>query len=304
MREFILAKATALLESKQFSVTNFVAGHSCFDLAATRGNLTLLIKAFDNVDSLREEHALELKKMVSLFNAVVVVLGNKTKASDLRRGVIYERYSLPTLSIDSFKDLLNEKMPSIKSFKGKEIVALDADKIRERRKELGLTLGELASKVDTTIESVHRYEKGHATSLQVAEKLEKALKTKLVEQIDLFKGVPIKIENVFDESIEDEALGKVHDLGLKLALFKHAPFRASSPSSQGLVISKGTSKQDVKRKAVELRKSSIAFGAHGMVIANKTRLTSVEHVPIVDEDELTTLSKFKDLMFLLKKRES
>lgn len=303
MREFILAKAASLLESKGFEVSSFIHTNSCFDLAARRSSLTILLKVFENVDALREEHAFELKKLVKLFNAVVLILGSKTKAFSLRRGAIYERYGLPVVSIDSFKDILEERLPSVRSFKGKEIVELSAEKLRQRRKELGLTLNELASRIDSTVESIHRYEKGHATSLAVAEKLEKALNTKLVKRIDLFREQQPEVESLFDEFIPDKALEKVHDLGLKLALFKHAPFKAGSQPSESLVISKGSSRQEVKRKAMQLRKTSTALDARGMVIASKTKIKAVQHIPIVEEQELTTLSRFKDLMQLLKERE-
>ena len=302
MREFILAKARSFLEADGFSVTSFFAGHSCFDLAARKAGLTLLVKVFDNVDALREEHALELKKLVQLFNATAIVLGAKTKAFTLKHGVIYERYGLPTLSLDSFKDLLGEKLPSIKSFKGREIVELNADKLKKKRKELGLTLGELANKIDSTTESIHRYEKGHSASLQVAQKLEDALGTKLVKQIDLFEATLPQSE-VFDEVIPDKSLEKVHDLGIRLALFSHAPFRAGSGPGKNLLISKGTSRGEVKRRAIELRKTSTAFDSKGMVIASRSSVRSFEHIPIIEEQELTTMSKFNDLMRLLRERE-
>lgn len=303
MREFLIAKAKSLLEAKGFEVTSFASTHTCFDLAARKDGLMLLLKIFDNVDALHEEHSLELKKLVRLFNAVVIILGAKTKSFSLRKGVIYERYGLPVISIDSLRDILEEKMPGIKSFKGKEIVELNAEKMRRRRKELGLTLGEVASKIDSTVESIHRYEKGHATSLNVAERLEKVLNTKLVNKIDLFEQPQPEVGNIFEEYISDKALEKVHDLGLELALFEHAPFRAGSHPSEGLVISKGSSDQEVKRKAIALQKTSVAFDAHGMLIASKTKLRAVQHIPVVEEQELTTLDKFKDLMKLLRERE-
>ena len=302
-REITLQKLAASLRQSGFETASFLHSNSCFDLAARRPGLTLLLKVFENVDALREEHAIELKKLVRLFNAVVLVVGNKTKAFALKRGVIYERYGLPAVSADSFKDILKERLPNIRAFKGRETVGLDSEKIRKKRRALGLTLDALASKIDSTTESIHRYEKGHSASLLVAEKLEKALNTRLVEKIDLFKENKIDAGDVFDEFIPDSALERVHDLGVNLALFKHAPFRAGSAPSQQVVISKGASKQDIKKKAIELSRTKIAFKAPSMVIASKTSIKAVEHVPVIEEQELTTLSKFNDLMKLLKERE-
>jgi predicted transcriptional regulator len=149
---------------------------------------------------------------------------------------------------------------------------------------------------------VHRYEKGHSASLSVAGKLEKALKTKLVREINIFGKKPAEPPALFDDVIVDRALEKVHELGLKLALFDHAPFRAGSMPNESLVISKGASKHEVKKRAMELHKTSVAFHARGMLIASQTRLKSISHVPVVEEEELTTLSEFKDLIQLLRER--
>ncbi len=303
MREFLLAKAESLLQSKEFEVSDFAHSNTCFDIAAKKGKVTLLLKVFENIDSLREEHAFELKKLVTLFNAVVMVLGTKTKAFTLKKGVIYERYGIPAISVDSFAGILDKKFPSVKSFKGREIVELETDLLKQKRKELGLTLSELASKIGSTTESIHRYEKGHSTSLQTAEKLEEALNARLVKKIDLFEEAALKQNEIFEEEIEDPALEKVQGLGLKLALFKHAPFKAGSGEREHLVIAKGTSKQDVKRKAIELGKTGVALGSHGMVITKKAGIRSVGKIPIIEEDELTTLSRFNDLMKLLRERE-
>jgi len=303
VREIILGKVAEKLQLKGFEVSSFVHSNTCFDLAARKNRLTLLIKVFDNVDALREEHALELKKLVKLFNAVAMVVGGKTKAFSLKRGVIYERYSLPVVSVESFADILDERMPSVKSFKGREIVELNSEKLRSQRKKLGFTLEELASRINSSIESVHRYEKGHSASLQAAEKLEKVLGESLVKKINFFEAQKPVGKEVFAEDIEDRALRKVHDLGVDLALFRHAPFQAGSEPAQHLVISKSATKQDLKRKAVELQKTRIALDAKGMIIASKTKVKAVGHVPIVEEEELSTMDKFKDLMQLLKERE-
>ncbi len=303
MRETLLFNAIKLLEQKGFIVEPFFHSNTCFDLAARKGSTTVLVKVFNNVDALREEHAIEIKKLVNLFNAIAVVIGNKTKAFILKPNVVYERYGIPTVSIQSFAGMLEGNFPIVKSFKGKEIVELDSDALRRKRKELGLTLSELASKIDTSIESVHRYEKGHSASLEAAEKLEKVLGAGLVKKVDLFESTGHLQETIFDDVMPDPALEKVHDLGLKLALFKHAPFKAGSSPSERLLISRSETKRDVKRKALELHKTRIVFDGKGMVIASKTKFRVVGDVPVVEEEELTTLSKFRDLKKLLQERE-
>ena len=303
MRELLMSKAQQMLLGNGFEVTSFIHSNTCFDLAARRGNLTILLKVFDNVDALREEHALELKKLVRLFNVTVVVVGNKTKSFGLRNGVIYERYGLPAISIDSLRDILEERLPNIRSFKGRKIVELNASRMKERRKELGLTMGELASRLDTSIESIHRYEKGYNTSLQTAEKLEKALKTKLVKKIDLLNEKPEEMENVFDDVMPEKSLERIQGLGVKLALFDHTSFRAGSDPSGRLVIASARTRHEIKSKVAGLQKTDAALQTHGLLITERSKVKTVRKVPIIEEEELTTLNNFDDLMHLLKERE-
>ncbi|MBN2067773.1 MAG: helix-turn-helix domain-containing protein [Candidatus Diapherotrites archaeon] len=306
MRETIILKAIALLREHGFSVESFLHSNACFDLVAKRPGLTLVLKAFNNIDGLREEHAAELRKIASLFNATVLVIGEKSKAFSLKTGILYERYGLAALSLGSFKGLLNEKFPSVRYFKGKSIVELDNEKLREKRKQLGLTLQELAERLDTTVESVHRYEKGATASLSTAEKLEDALATNLIKKIDLFaaeKPSQAEIKGFYSEQIDDEALGKVHDLGVSIALFRHSPFRAYSSPKEGLLIGKGVKKLEIRKRAVELGKAKDVFKAKPLIIAHEARYKQVDHIPIVAEEELGSLGKFKDLMHLIKERE-
>ena len=305
MRETTLLKLVALLKEKGFVVESFLHSNACFDLVAKRPGMTLVLKVFNNIDALREEHAAELRKIASLFNATVLVIGEKSKAFSLKKGVLYERLGVTALSLDGLKELLEEQFPSVRYFKGKNIVELDHEKLKERRKQLGLTLQQVADKIDSTVESVHRYEKGATSSLNTAEKLEDTLSTSLVKRINLFEEQSKKgPEPVFEEEFDDNALEKVHGLGVKVAVFKHSPFKAFARPKDSLLIGKAKVKQDLDRKAAELVKTKHAFQGTPLIISQELKYKQVSEIPIVGEEELESLSKFKDLMRLVKERET
>ena len=306
MREAVLLRAEALLRERGFHVESFAHSNTCFDLVAKRPGLTLVLKVFNNIDALREEHAAELRKIAALFNATVLVVGEKTKAFSLKKGVLYERLGLASMNLASLKELLDEQFPSVKYFKGKSIVELDAKKLRERRKELGLTLQGLADKIESTVESVHRYEKGASASLNAAEKLEDALSASLVTKINLFEEQALsreKEEGLFEESFEDETLGKVHDLGVKVAVFRHAPFKAYTSPGDSVLIGKAVAAHGIQKKAEELARAKEALQGQPLIISREFKFRHVAEIPVVAEEELDSLSKFKDLMKLIKERE-
>jgi putative transcriptional regulator len=306
MRETMLLKVEALLKERGFHVESFAHSNACFDLVAKRPDLTLVLKVFNNIDALREEHAAELRKIAALFNATVLVIGEKTKAFSLKKGVLYERLGIAAMSLGSLGGLLDEHFPSVKYFKGKSIVELDSKRLRERRKELGFTLQELADKIESTVESVHRYEKGASASLSTAEKLEDALSASLVTKINLFEEQALsrkKEKGLFEENFEDETLGKVHDLGVKVAVFRHAPFKACTSPGDSVLIGKVSAAQGMQKKAEELAHTKEALQGQPLIISREFKFRHVAEIPVIAEEELDTLSKFKDLMKLIKERE-
>ncbi|MDO8538556.1 MAG: helix-turn-helix domain-containing protein [archaeon] len=307
MRETVLLKAIDLLEKKDFHVSSFIYSNSCFDLVAKKQNLTFLIKVYSNIDSIREEQALELLKLSSILNARAIVLGERTKVFKLKQGIVYERYSLPVMAIASFNDFLNESIPSIKFFKGKNIVELDAERLKEKRESLNLSLQELAEKIHSTRESLYRYEQGNPAELENVQRLEKVLKISLIKEPDSFEeffeefSPAKKIE--FSAHINDKALEKIHELGFNLVLFEHAPFKAITNPEESLLISKASQKSELAKKVSALESAKSVIPGHSLIVTKHINLKNISQTPLIEEEELSTFSKRKDLLKELKKRE-
>ncbi len=303
MRETLLFNAVSILKSKGFNVSTFLHTNTCFDIAARQGNTVIVLKVLSNIDSFREEQAEELEKVAALFNAQSFIIGEKTKVFSLQNDLLYERYGINTVTVETFKEILDKHFPSVKYFKGKEIVELHSDKIKSRRKSLGLSVSELAEKASTTAESIMRYEKGHATTINTAQKLESILGTGLIRNIDIFEGKKPKEKNIFSKHISDPSFEWMEDLGLKVAVFKHAPFRVFSEKEEELLVSKAQSKGEAKKKAIGLAKTKKVFSRLSFILAKGFERKSISHIPIIEEDEISTVSKFSDLLELVKKRE-
>ncbi len=309
MREHVLAKAFAVLQSKGFGVSSFLHTNSCFDLLAKRGKTIFLLKVFENIDALREDQARELMHLSSAFNAHSLVLGEKTKAFELRPNTVYERYSLPVVSVETFGKLLDDSFPEVKYFKGKAVVELDSEGLRKARQRLSLSLEEVADKIHSSRETLYRYEHGHSASLETAKKLEKVLKENLIKSDsslrDFFGDFEKDYGFALDEFPEfsDSALEKIHELGLRVSVFKHAPFRAFSDSEEMLLIGRGREKSELNRKAESLQKSREMLGPHSMLVAKRFGHEKIGFIPVIREEELDSFSKGKDLLREVKKRE-
>ncbi len=305
MREAIAKKAFFALQRRGFTVNSFLRYNSCFDFAAKRGSEIFLLKVFENIDSLREEQALELKRAALAFNATAIVVGEKTKAFALRENVAYERYGIPVLTAESFSALLDKRLPAIRFFKGKETVKIDAQKLKEKRKQLGLSLSGLAQKIDSNAQAIFRYEESAQSSPANARKLEDALHEKLILGVNVFEKKPVE-QKLFDEKLHckpDDSFERMRELGLKLALFEHAPFRAYSKPEEPLLIDKGYSKSDLKKKAMLLEKSKGIVKGHSVIISKETKYSKIQSTPIIQEEELESFSKASDLLETIKERE-
>ena len=306
MRETILLKAIDLLERKGFHVSSFIYSNSCFDLVAKKNNLIFLVKVYSNIDSIREEQALELAKLSSVLAAKAIILGERTKVFRLKQGIVYERYSIPVMSILSFKDFLNESIPGIRFFKGKSIVELDAEKLKEKRQTLNLSLQELAEKIHSTRESLYRYEQGFPGELENVQRLEKALKISLVKEPsfeEFFKEFKQEKLSHYSVHIDDKALEKIKALGFSLTLFEHAPFKALTTPKESLLISKASQKSELIKKASDLESAKNIIPGHSLIVTKNIKLKKISQTPLIEEEELESFSKRKDLLKELKKRE-
>lgn len=302
MREQLLKKTEQELKKNGFVVSSFQQYNSCFDIAARRKDLQLLVKVFENIDSFREEQAKELQKLGNVLNAVSLIIGEKSKVLRLKKGLIYERYSLPVMALETFSEMFFSSIPHIKYFKGKAIVELDSELLKKKREELGLSFRELADELGTTTESIYRYEHGFSASLEKAKELEKVFRISLIKETSLEMHVPEKV-SAFEKKLKDSALNQLKHLGLKVAIFEHSPFRAFSEPKEPVIISKGIASKEIERKAGILEKTKAVFNTHSMIISKEFSRERIETTPIVLEEELKELQKAKELLKLLKERE-
>ena len=165
---------------------------------------------------------------------------------------------------------------------------------------MGISVRELAERIGSTVESVYRYEHGAKASLLAAEEIEHALDSDVIKSIDLFEA---EEKEFTAEEPEDESLLKIQSLGSKIVTFRKAPFGAISASDEKILIEKGSSKSEIKRKALELEKTRAPFESFPVVLAKKSSDKAVGRTAVVEEEELSSLSRFKELVELIQERE-
>ena len=299
----IARRAIAALGKKGFYVTTFLDSNTCFDIIARKAESTILVKVYENIDSIRKEQGEELAKLSQVLGASCIIIGGKTKVFGLAEGTVYMRYGVPAVTAGTFGRLLEGEGPAARYFKGRRVVDIDSGEMRRKRNELNLSLQELAAKVGVASETLYRFEKGSGASAETAERLEKALHTTgLTRKIGVLEAMPGKKIDI-DEVSEERLLEKVRELGVKMALFEHAPFNAFGETERGMLISMGRGKSDIPRKAAELKKTSAATDSDSIIVTKEYKHKSVEGIPIIEEADLETINKAKELKKLILERE-
>jgi putative transcriptional regulator len=299
-RTELFEKAVLLLTRHGFSIQSFYESNVCFDLIARKQSLILVLKILINIDALRNEHAQDLHKIATAFGAHAIVIGEKSKVYELQPRVLYDRYELPVLSIRGLELLLDYKMPLERSFKGKSVVELDFEKLKEQRQAARLTQKALSQKAHISLESLYRYEQGSPAQLEAAQKLEEILGTNLIQGINVFETAK-EHSFVNEKPLENEALSQLQDMGMKLSVFERAPLKASGTEHQ-LLISQIESKKEFPRKSYLLEKTQQIIKRPGLILTKNTEWTHRAHIPAIAEEELSTFSTIEDMLKTLHKR--
>lgn len=161
---------------------------SSFDLAARRDSLLLLIKVLKNIDTLSREESARLIELGQLFPAAVLIVGQSSGSSDLEPGVVYTRYDLPIVRIETLRELVEKGVPPfLMSAPGGIFVRIDGTRLRALREERNLSLGALASIAGVSRHSIQLYEEGAGAEVIVVQRVERFLGEAIAVPADVLR---------------------------------------------------------------------------------------------------------------------
>ena len=104
-RSQLLQQIENLLKSQGYK-TSDIYEQGSFDIVARKNLLILLLKTFQNIDSINESNAHEMKQLANIFLASPIIIGARSRNGMLEEGVIYERYDIPTIGFDTLKNMI------------------------------------------------------------------------------------------------------------------------------------------------------------------------------------------------------
>ena len=303
-RGSLLKQIETLLKSQGFK-TSDIYEQGSFDLVARKKLQILLLKTFLNIDSINEQNAHEMKQLANIFLASPIIIGEKSRNGFLEEGVIYERYDIPTIGLDTFKNMIMyNEFPEILADRGGYFVKIDGNVIKQYREDYSLSLKELAGLAHVSRATMYKYENGIVrANAETAMILEEILNTKVTLDIDLLK--PKQEDIKYNEDIND-----LSKLGYGVLSTNKSPFDAvakmkSSDEQSPLLtnVEKNRSEKTLKRMAIPLKDLSMVTTSEPVFIINNDKIKeSIGTIPVIKSWELKEFENSKELIKMIKER--
>ena len=305
-RSQLLQQIESLLKSQGYK-TSDIYDQGSFDIVARKNLLILLLKTFQNIDSINESNAHEMKQLANIFLASPIIIGEKSRNGMLEEGVIYERYDIPTIGFETLKNMiLYNEYPEILADRGGYFVKIDGNVIKQYREDYSLSLKDLADLAHVSRATMYKYENEIVrANTETAMILEEILNTKVTLDIDLLKQPQKDIEY----SAGDDTLD-LSKLGYGVVSTSKSPFDAvakmkSSDKHSPLIanVEKNRTEKTLKRMAVPLKDLSMVTTSEPVFIINNEKIKeSIGTIPVIKSWELKEFENSKELLKMIRER--
>ncbi len=275
--------------------------NGCFDMAAKK-NMLLLIKVLHNVDSFQEGQAESLKVSSSFLDAEALLVGFQTSKERLKKGIVYERFDIPTVSAETFEELITHGiLPKTYRDKGGLYVRIDSDLLRSLRKKNEMTQRELAEAVGINKKVIYEHEKSDLRmSLEIARGIESILKDRITKSATLFNQ-RYEAHGEPSDKLEVGVGKELRRLGFVTEFTKKTPFNVLAKEKALLLSGVEKNKRRINRRVDELKSFMQVADKPGILITEKIK-AEFEDFPVIKKEELKEFLSGKELMKIAKKR--
>src|SRR3989338_709477 len=213
MRNKTMRDVESMLDDNGYDYSEFTG---CFDIAARKQLPTeniLLLKVLENVDSFMDDQANNLSIVAGSIDANAMLVGNKTRTEKLQDNVIYERFGVSTVNINTLELILDGNIPKILRLRGGLFAEVNHEMLQTARTAAGLTQDVLAKMAGVTKKSIYEHESRQMKmQLNVAEKLEAILDADLMQPVSLLSeplsyNTPLGFEKKVSNDMEKIGMG-------------------------------------------------------------------------------------------------
>jgi len=327
-KEGIIRKVSKILREANFEVAECLGIHSAFDIIAKNENSLLIVKILSNIEALNSKNASDLKRVADVISGSPIVIGNHMKGKKLLNGVVYFRYGISVVNLNTFKNIiLKKKFPKIHAVRGDYCVRINPHILSNLRKKFKITQEELARELGISKQSVYRYESFGSISFEIAEKIVKMFgEDLLIPEIPFFRCENVReyyktyenrrrIGQRFSVVRSNEIKGGIHmpklkkiviseleNIGFKISV-TNAPFDLVAieiPKKEKIFTIVGNDPKGIKRRAEIIKKISSMLHSYKVCISEKEQNIDIF---VIKPKELSEITTSKELLRLLKEEE-
>jgi len=306
----LLEEVRKILADAGFSVSDPIALKSIsFDLVARRDDSLLVLKVLQNIDAFNKEDADQMKVLADALAGRTAVVGLRSSAKKLDEGIVYSRFGVPILSLDTFGEFLKEGVPPIVfAAPGGLYVKINSDLLRELRTERNISLGTLAEIAGVSRKAIQMYEDGMGAIIDVAVKLEEFLNEPIVMPLNPFeymhdKGQPLELTEDTDR-LHNEVFRMLETMGYAVQPTARCPFEAVTTDEKFMLLT-GVERYGpmLEKKADAVASVSRVVGRKAVIITDKdARMKSVHEMPLMSRRELAGAEDKKEMMDIIRER--
>jgi putative transcriptional regulator len=288
MKQAILDSIGIFLLKKGFTIKSMT--RTCFDLVAKGPEAILLIKVLENANSVKKEFTDEMHRISSYIDASPIIISEKAGTS-LENNVIYSRFGIYTLNLQTFKKCIDNKFPFVKRTKAGLTASLIGNKLKNKREKEGYSINSLAKKLGVTNRMISRYENNNAEI-----RIERAIRVYEIFGDDVFDKI-----NIFDskkeiyENYKSKISKKYSDLGFKTMETRKVPFDIISKKDKEVIVTGIGDKTNPRLSSL-----SKLFDVDNLVIFKKKK---PKDIPSLTKEEFMEFEKSNELVKFLKEFE-
>jgi putative transcriptional regulator len=312
-RSALVGNVTAMLEDAGFLVSERCAIRpKSFDIAARRGEDTLLVKILGNIDAFDAKTGAEMRRLGEYLRATPVVIGLRTRDEDLKPGVTYFRHGVPVLSPDTALDLFVEEVPPlIYAAPGGLYVNIDSDVLADAREDRDWSLGRLAKELGVSRRTVSKYEDGMDASVEVATQLEELFDAPLTSPVEVLDGA----EDVHDaeetpddpdvDPDDEPIVAVLTRVGYDVHPTDRAPFKTVSEDETDhdrVLTGHSTFTKTAEKRARIMSSVGLVTRTTSVYVVDDAPRDSVDGTALIEEDEMEGIEDRIDLRDLIMER--
>ena len=283
-----------------------------FDLMTTNGEHLFVIKVVSQIDSVNEDVAWDLDKIARHLHAVPLIIGERARDIPLERGAIYLRYGINAISPATLNDYLAEgELPLVYASPGGLYVNIDADRLRELRESMSMSLGDLAHALGVSRRTVSKYESGMGTTLEMAMRLEEFFDDDIVMPIDLLNYVPVEEERVpaslpsahTEGESQEKPEEHLRSIGISVHELRRAPFHAFAVFENETILTCYGTPQKTVQRAELLGNISQISGTHSLcVVTDYSKEKKIGKTLVIGDKRLKDVEDGEDLLSMVSER--